>query len=84
MDVDDALFSWVSIQWNVERWNGGMVEWWNGGIVEWWAEASLLNELEAKVVVLGRYLLILERFSTYLKASRLITKLRTQPSSSTL
>ena len=43
--------------------------------------ASLLNELEAKSVVLGRYLLILEGFSTYLKASRLITKLRTQPSS---
>ena len=34
--------------------------------------ASLLNELEAKGVVLGRYLLILEGFSTYLKASRLI------------
>ena len=36
------------------------MEWWNGGIVEWWAEASLLNELESKGVVLGRYLLILE------------------------
>ena len=46
--------------------------------------ASLLNELEAKGVVLRPYLLTLEGFSTYLKASRLITKLRTRPSSSTL
>ena len=45
-------------------------------MVEWWAEASPLNELEAKGVV---YLLIFEGFSTYMKASRLITKLRIQP-----
>ena len=36
-----------------------------------------LNELEAKHVVLGLYLLTLEEFSTYLKASHLKTKLRT-------
>ena len=29
------------------------MEWWNGGIVEWWGGASLLNELEAKRVLLG-------------------------------
>ena len=51
-----------------------MVEWWNSGMV---GGARLLNELEAKRVVLGLYLLTLEGFSTYLKASRLITKLRT-------
>ena len=51
----------------------GTVEW-NSGMV---GGASLLNELEAKCVVLGLYLLTLEGFSTYLKASRLITKLRT-------
>ena len=45
----------------------GTVEWWNGGIVEWWAEASLLNELEAKGVVLGHYLLILEGFFNLLE-----------------
>ena len=66
----------------VEWWNGGMVEWWNGGMVEWWNSgmvggASLLNELEAKRVLLGGYLLTLEGFSTYLKIIRLITKLRT-------
>ena len=69
---------------SVERgteWNGGMVEWWNSGMV---GGASLLNELEAKGAVLGLILLILEGLSTYLKASRLIIKLKTQPSSSTL
>ena len=58
-----------------------MVEWWNSEMV---GGASLLNELEAKGVVLGLILLTLEGFSTYLKASRLIIKLRTQPNSSTL
>ena len=43
---------------------------WNGGMV---GGASLLNELEAKGVVFGLYLLTLEGFSTYLRASRLIT-----------
>ena len=53
------------------------MEWWNGGMV---GGASLLNELEAKRVVLGLYLLtFIEGFSTYLKASRLITQARTQP-----
>ena len=58
-----------------------MVEWWNSGMV---GGASLLNELEAKGAVLGLILLTLEGFSTYLKASRLIIKLKTQLSSSTL
>ena len=62
----------------MERWNSGMVEWWNSGMV---GGASLLNELEAKRVLLGGgggggggYLLTSEGFSTYLK---IITKLRT-------
>ena len=42
------------------------MERWNNGIVEWWAG---LAELEAKHVVLGLYLLALEGFSTYLKAT---------------
>ena len=36
----------------MEQWNSGMVEWWNSGMV------GLLNELVAKCVVLGLYLLI--------------------------
>ena len=36
-----------------------MVEWWNSGMV---GGASLLNELETKLVVLGLYLLTLEGF----------------------
>ena len=60
-------------------WNGGIVElvvelYGNSGMVD---GASLLNALEAKRIVLGGYLLTLEGFSTYLKVSRLITKLRT-------
>ncbi len=60
-------------RWNgiVERWNSGMVEWWNSGVV---GGASLLN---AKLVLLGGYLLTLEGFSTYLKIIRLVAKLRT-------
>ena len=54
-----------------------MVEWWNSGMM---GGASLLNELAAKCVVLGLYLLTLKGFSTYLKISHLITKLRTCPS----
>ena len=56
------------------------MEWWNSGMV---GGASLLNELEAKCVLLGGggggggYLLTSEGFSTYLKIIRLITKLRT-------
>ena len=38
----------------------GMLEWWNCGIV---SRASLLNELEAKGVVLGLYLLTLGFFN---------------------
>ena len=41
----------------MERWNSGMVEWWNSGMM---GGASLLNELAAKCVVLGLYLLTLE------------------------
>ena len=56
--------------WNsgmVERWNGGAVEWWNGGLVEWLNRgmvggASLLNELAARCVVLGPYLLFQKDF----------------------
>ena len=60
-------------------WNGGMevelvVELCNSGMV---GGASLLNALEAKRIVVGGYLLTLEGFSTYLKVSRLTTKLRT-------
>ena len=50
------------------------MEWWNGGIVERWAGDSLLNELAAKCVVLGLYLLISKGFSTRLKASTFITE----------
>ena len=50
------------------------MEWWNSGMV---GETSLLNELEAKGAVLGLILLTLEGFSTHLKASRLIIKLKT-------
>ena len=55
-----------------------MVEWWNSEMV---GGASLLNELAAKYVVLGLYLLTSKEFSTCLTATGiLITKLRTCPS----
>ena len=53
------------------------MEWWNSGMVD---GASQLNELAAKCVVLGLNVLTSKGFSTSLKASTFITKLRTCPS----
>ena len=59
-------------------WNGGMVEWWNSGMV---GRGQPIKRVGVERCCLGA---LSVDFRTYLKASRLITKLRTQPSSSTL